>query len=83
MLPQSKLQTVRDAIRTGDKKTALKLASDFRGGIDDAKLKVVKRGYECLVHPDFYRQTGTDPDAAVTVAFDLLKAHPLIVGKPQ
>jgi hypothetical protein len=79
----SKLDTVRAAIKADDKKTALKLASDFRGGIDDAGLKVVKRGYECLVHPDFYRQTGTDPDAAVAAAFDLLKVHPLIVGKPQ
>jgi hypothetical protein len=79
----SKIDTVRAAIKTGDKKTALKIASDFRGGIEDAGLKVVKRGYECLVHPDFYRQTGTDPETAVDAAWELLKVHPLIVGKPQ
>ena len=31
------------------------------------------RAYECIVHPDFYRQIGTDIPAAINEGVELVK----------
>ena len=55
-----KTDIVREAIKTGDFKKALKIAKDFRIGITKEQREKMARAYECIVHPDFYRQIGVD-----------------------
>lgn len=62
MIRQSDI--VREAVRKQDWKKALRIAKDFRIGITQEQRAKMARAYECMVHPEFYRQIGTDiPDA--------------------
>lgn len=63
-----KTQQAIASFNAGDLKTALKLASSFRIGITRAQSAVLKRGYECLVWPEQYRQLKKDPDQCVAEA---------------
>lgn len=60
-----KSDVVRDAVRQQDWKKALRIAKDFRIGITKADRIKMARAYECIVHPDFYRQIGTDVHGAI------------------
>jgi hypothetical protein len=66
----SKTQLVRNHIEAGNIKEALRIGSGFRVGIDRS---VVKRGYECCVHPDFYRAIGKDIDTCINEGIVELK----------
>jgi hypothetical protein len=76
----SKTSQVKAAIQQGDRKAALKLASDFRIGVTEAQRKALKKGYECLVWPDQYRQMRVDVEEAVSYAWTLLCTLPVITG---
>ena len=56
---------VREAVRAGEWKKALRIAKDFRINVTKAQREVMARAYECMVHPDFYRQIGTDIPRAI------------------
>ena len=60
-----KSDMVREAVRQGDWKKALRIAKDFRINITAEQRELMSRGYECMVHPDFYRQIGTDIAEAI------------------
>ena len=55
-----KTDIVKAAIKEGDFKKALKIAKDFRINVTAEQRKAMARAYECIVHPDFYRQIGVD-----------------------
>lgn len=59
-----KSDIVREAVKNRDWKKALQIAKDFRIGVTQEQRSKMARAYECIVHPDFYRQIGIDiPDA--------------------
>lgn len=52
-------------------KAALRIASDFRLGISEEERKQMKRGYECMVHPDFYKMLGLNVEKEISVATNI------------
>ncbi len=60
-----KSDVVRTAVRTRDWKKALRIAKGFLIGFSKEDRDKMCRAYECMVHPEFYRQIGTDIDAAI------------------
>ena len=60
-----KSDLVRNAVAAQDWKTALKIAKDFRLGITREQHSVITRAYECIVHPDFYRQLGKNLECEI------------------
>lgn len=76
----SKTNQVREAIAKGDKKAALRMASDFRIGVTPAQHKALKLAYECMHYADTYRQMKVDVDEAVRYGWTLLVTLPVITG---
>lgn len=60
-----KSDIARDAVREGDFKKALRIAKGFRINITVEERDKMSRAYECIVHPEFYRQIGTDIPKAI------------------
>ena len=56
---------VRAAVAGGNWKEALKIAKDFRINVTAKQREEMTRAYECIVHPDFYRQIGVNISEAV------------------
>ena len=67
-----KVQGVRDLISAGDFKTALRGAKDFHIGVSKEQRSVMSRAYECMVHPEFYRQIGKNIDDCVQAGVKVL-----------
>lgn len=65
---QSKTQQAIQKYIAGDIKVALRLVSDFRIDITMSERACLKRGYECLIRPEFYRQLGKNPEDCVAMA---------------
>lgn len=51
---------VREAVKAGEWRKALQIAKDFRINVTKAQRDEMARAYECMVHPEFYKQIGTD-----------------------
>ena len=51
---------VREAVKAEEWKKALKIAKGFRLNVTREQRDAMTRAYECMVHPEFYRQLGTD-----------------------
>ena len=62
---KKKTEIVKEAIKAGDFKKALKLAKDFRINVTKEQREAMARAYECIVHPEFYRQIGIDISKSV------------------
>ena len=60
-----KTDIVREAVAAGEMKKALRIAKGFRINITAEQRDAMSRAYECMVHPDFYRQIGTDIPTAI------------------
>lgn len=60
-----KSDIVREAVASGDWKTALRIARDFRLGITREQREKMSRAYECMIRPDFYGQIGTNTDRTI------------------
>lgn len=58
---ERKSDKVRRLVEENRFKEALAIAKGFRIGISKADVDAMTRGYECMVHPEFYRQIGFDP----------------------
>lgn len=58
---ERKSDAVRRLVAEGNFKAALRIAKGFRLGISKEDADDMKRGYECLLYPDFYSQLGIDP----------------------
>lgn len=56
---------VREAVKAGEWKKALRIAKDFRINVTKEQRDTMARAYECMVHPEFYRQIGTDIPGAI------------------
>lgn len=56
---------VREAVKAGEWKKALRIAKDFRMNVTKAQRYAMARAYECMVHPEFYRQIGIDIPGAI------------------
>lgn len=70
---EKKSDTVRKLVAAGDYKAALRIAKDFRLGISKVESDLMKRGYECLVHPEFYKSIGVDVDRTVRLGIAAVK----------
>lgn len=53
---KTKTQIAKEKWLAGDLKGALAILKTFKG-VTSQQAKSFGTGYECLVHPDFYRQT--------------------------
>ncbi len=60
-----KSDLVREAVKNGNFKQALKIAKDFRINITKEDREKMSRAYECIVHPDFFKQIGIDIPSAI------------------
>lgn len=70
-----KSDIVKEAVRDGDWKKALQTAKDFRIGVTQEERSVMARAYECIVHPDFYKQIGIDIAQAVEQGKTVVKEY--------
>lgn len=70
-----KSDIVRAAVKEKDWKKALLIAKDFRIGVTEEQRKTMTRAYECIVHPDFYRQIGVDIPEAIEQGKALVKEY--------
>lgn len=70
---ERKSDRVRSLLAEGNYKAALQIAKDFRIGISKAESDLMKRGYEAMVHPEFYRSIGVDVDRTVRLGVAALK----------
>lgn len=57
---ERKTDAVRRLVAAGKYKEALKIAKDFRLGFSKEDADAMKRGYECLVYPQFYQSIGVN-----------------------
>ena len=60
-----KSDIVREAVKAGDWKKALRIAKGFQINVTKAQRDAMARAYECMVYPEFYRQIGTDIPRAI------------------
>ena len=64
---ETKSDIVRKLVSEKNYKKALRIAKDFRLGICESDADAMKRGYECMINPTFYRQIGIDTEFAIEV----------------
>jgi hypothetical protein len=62
---KTKTQQAKDLLDAGNTKEGLRILSTFTMGLDRQEQAIIKRGYECLVRPDFYRSLGFYPAECV------------------
>lgn len=55
---KTKTQEAKVLLDAGDTKGALRILSTFTMGLEKQDQVALKRGYECLVRPDFYKSLG-------------------------
>lgn len=70
-----KADIVREAVQKQDWKKALQIAKDFHIGVTQEERDKMARAYECIVHPDFYRQLGTDIPVAIEQGKTIVKEY--------
>lgn len=70
---ESKTDRVRSLVAASDYKAALRIAKDFQLGISKTESDLMKRGYEALVHKEFYESLGVDTDRTVRLGIAALK----------
>lgn len=70
-----KSEIVRAAIQEQDWKKALQIAKDFRIGVTQEQRDKMARAYECIVHPDFYRQIEVDIPEAIEQGKEVVKEY--------
>ena len=70
-----KSDIVREAVQEQDWKKALQIAKDFHIGVTQEQRSKMARAYECIVHPDFYRQIGVDIPEAIEQGKAIVKEY--------
>ena len=70
-----KSDIVREAVQEKDWKKALQIAKDFQIGVTQEQRSKMARAYECIVHPDFYRQIGVDIPEAIEQGKAIVKEY--------
>jgi hypothetical protein len=67
-----KMQEARHLMNMSDYKSALQGVKDFRIGVSAEQRSVMRRAYECLVHPEFYRQLGKNIEECIQAGIAVL-----------
>lgn len=70
-----KSDIVKDAVRNQDWKKALQIAKDFHIGVTQEQRSRMARVYECIVHPNFYKQIGVDIAEAIEQGKAVVKEY--------
>lgn len=70
---ERKTDRVRSLVAAGEYKEALRIAKDFHLGISKTDSDLMKQGYECMTHPDFYKSIGVDVDRTIRLGVAALK----------
>jgi hypothetical protein len=70
---ETKLDKVKAAARSGDWKAAIGIAAKF-GQLGDERAAIT-RAHEAYCRPDFLRQIGRDPEAAIAAGIAALKSR--------
>lgn len=68
---ESKNAQVRRLVSQGEYKQALQICKEWDYA-DPHHREILRRGYECLLYPGFYKQLGHDPDSAYQEAIKIL-----------
>jgi hypothetical protein len=68
-----KAQDVRNLIAQENYKAALRGAKDFRIRVSKEQRSVMSRAYDCMVHPEFYRQIGKDIEGCIQAGVAVLE----------
>lgn len=77
---QTKTQTVKDLLHSGDSIAALRIAKGFKH-LGDRKVEI-QRGWDAHTNPRFARSLGRDPDQLVAAAIDaLMSIYPTTEAK--
>lgn len=74
-----KTDLVKQALSNGDYKYALREAKTFKMGFTKEESSTLSRGYDCLVHADFYKKLGKDCNLEIANAVLLLASKYSIV----
>jgi len=69
---ESKTESLKKALASGNVPEALSLGRNFKIGFTPNQIDQIRRGYECTVHPAFYRQLKFNPDEEIKKAFNTL-----------
>ena len=69
-----KTDMVKEAVLAGDWKKALRIAKGFHINVTAEQRDTMTRAYECMVHPDFYRQIGKDIPEAIAKGVSVVKS---------
>ena len=69
----SKSEMVRQYIKSGKWKEALREAKDFRIGVSKEQRSTMARAYECIIHPSFYLSIGKNLDECIEAGKAVLK----------
>lgn len=78
-----KSDIVREAVREQDWKKALQIAKGFHIGVTQEQRSKMARAYECIVHPDFYRQIGVDIPEAIEQGRAIVKEYAESTGRKR
>jgi hypothetical protein len=70
----NKLESLKTALRNGDKNTAILLAKTLPIHLGAALKKDIDIASQCIKNPSFYASVGTDINFQISTAFDALKA---------
>lgn len=70
---KKKTELAREAFEQGNVKEALRIAKTFRIGLTKADRDAIVRGYECMVHPQFYRDLGKTPENEIEKGVQVFK----------
>ena len=70
----NKSDKVREYVKSGDFKSALKIAKSFRLGITAEQQSDMTRAYECMTNERFYKSLGYDIPATIQRGINVVTA---------
>lgn len=68
---KTKVAQIQEAIKSGDNKKAISIASKFFDRSEETK--IFKTAQSAIISPDFYKQIGKNPDELVALAVVKIK----------
>lgn len=72
-----KTDIVKGAVANKDFKKALKIAKGFQMSLTKKQKDEIALAYDCMIHPDFYKQLGMNVDEKIEIG---IKTVTLIYG---
>ena len=74
MQQKKKSDLVRERVKQGDLKGALRIAKDFRFGITEEQHQMMRSADECMLYPAFYKQIGKNISFEIEQGTKVLQA---------